>query len=446
MQLPPQFRADAADRVWSAGARLARFAAFESALAAAEAEAGAIPEAAAMAIARVCAAPLADPDAVFRDAGVAGNPAIPFVARLGEAVAAADPEAARFVHHGATSQDLIDSADQLALAELARAIEAALVAASAGLAALATRHASTPVAARTLLQQAAPITFGLKAATWRAGLESARRRLAGVRAGDLAVQLGGATGSGAVLGAKLPAVRSGLARRLGLADPGFCWHVVRDRVLAAGAALAGVTGAAAKLAGDVVLLMQPEIGEVFERAGPGRGGSSAMPHKRNPVDALVPVAALPAAAGHLAALAAAQAHEHERAAGAWHAEWLALPALSTLALAAAERARDLVAGLEIDAERMARNLELQRGLLASEALAAALAQRIGRADAHASVERLSRRAVAERASLAELAAADAGVAAALEPAVLAEVFGHGAAIVAATDETRRLLAAFPAGE
>ncbi|MBL8701901.1 MAG: 3-carboxy-cis,cis-muconate cycloisomerase [Alphaproteobacteria bacterium] len=439
MLIEPQFRSADADRIWRLDARLRRMLAFEAGLAAAQAKAGLIPEAAAARIAEACAAPCPGDDDAFRLAATAGNPAIPFVARLTAQVAAAAPEAAAHVHRGATSQDVIDTAMVLGLAEIAAALDTTLREAMRALAALASSHATTPIAARTLLQQATPITFGLKAAQWLAALDRARRGVAALRGDAFAVQLGGATGTLAGMGAAGPAIRAGLARRLGLADPGQCWHTIRDRVLAIGAAFAAVAGAAAKIAGDVELLMQSEVGELRERAEPGRGGSSAMPHKRNPVDPLVPVAILPVVGGLVAALATSQAHAHERAAGAWHAEWIVLPQLSALTLAAAERLAALVAGLEVDTARMAANLELHRGLLAAEALAAALAAKLGRADAHRLVEMLSARVRDGHGDLAALAAAEPAVVAAIDAESLRVVFAHAGPLASAAAEARRLI-------
>lgn len=436
MLTEPQFRSALGDRVWSGEARLARMAAFEAALAGAQAAAGLVPGAAAEVIDSVCAGTVADANTIYDAAREAGNPAIPFVNALTAAVGAVDGSAAGFVHYGATSQDLIDTAHMLALAEIADGLDDILAGVVADLRALALAHAETPMAARTLLQQAAPITFGLQAALWAVAVSRARARLGAVRREEMAVQLGGATGSLAVMSGRGAAIRADLGVRLGLADPGFCWHVVRDRVLGVAAALVGVVAAAAKVAGDVMLAMQSEVGELDSA---GRGGSSALPHKRNPVDSLLPAAALPVAAGHLAALAAAQAHPHQRAAGQWHAEWAVLPALSSLALAAGERLAELVAGLEVDSRRMAANLALTRGALAGEALAAALAGPLGRQAAHALVADLAARG----GDFAAAARAEAQISAQLDDSSLADILSHRRPLAAAAAEARRLVAALP---
>jgi 3-carboxy-cis,cis-muconate cycloisomerase len=452
MLLDPQFRTAETDALWSPAARLRRMLAFEGALALAQAELGLLDPGAAQAVAGLCADLQAtelqagdalDADALFAEAATAGNPAIPFVRALTRAAAARSPAAADAVHLGATSQDVLDTATMLALADALDLVRAELSAAADAAARLAARHADTPIAGRTLLQQATPVTFGYKAAVWAAALDRAAEGAA--RAGDqAAVQLGGAVGTLPAFGARGADLRAALARRLGLADPGLCWHVLRDRVFAAGTALALACGAAAKVARDVQLLMQAEVAEAAEGQAEGKGGSSAMPHKRNPVDTLVPVAAAQAASGLLAALAPSLAAEHERPAGAWHAEWLVLPQLSTLAHAAARAVRRALDGLEVDPAAMARNLDAHRGLLAAEALASALSPALGRARAKELVERLARRARDEGAHLRALAEAEDEIRAALPPAALDRVFSHADAVEAAAAEARRILAARPA--
>lgn len=439
MLIEPQFRSATADRIWSLDERLRRMLAFEAALASAQAECGLVPAGAATRIAEACAEPRAEDTAAYREAAEAGNPAIPFVKRLTAAVAARDDEAARFVHLGATSQDVIDTALVLGLGDVAAAAVASLSTTMQALRGLAETHRRTPIAARTLLQQATPITFGLKAAQWLAAVDRARQHLAGLQADAFAVQLGGATGTLSTLGIAGAAVRAGLARRLGLADPHLCWHAIRDRPLAIGAAFAAAAGSAAKIAGDVLLMMQSELGEMRERGGPNRGGSSAMPHKRNPVDALAPAAILPAVAGLLSTLVATQAQAHERAAGAWHAEWIVLPQLSALTLAAIERLDLLVAGLEVDTGRMAANLALHRGVLAAEPLAAALSPAIGRAAAHRLVEELSARALSQAVPFGDLVRATPVIARALEPTRIEAILAYAEPIDAAAAEVQRLL-------
>ena len=250
---------------------------------------------------------------------------MPLVRALGEAVAG---PAAAHVHRGATSQDVLDSAAMLVAHRALGPLLADLRAAAAAAAALAEAHRETPMAGRTLLQQALPMTFGLKAATWLVGLDEAGERLATVRSERLAVQLGGAAGTLAALGGDGIAVLGLLARELGLAEPVLPWHTTRTRPAELAGALGVAAGAIAKVATDVVLLAQTEVGEVREGVA-GRGGSSTLPHKRNPVAATCARACAMRAPGLVATLLGAMAHEHERAAGAWHAEWRPLADLLT---------------------------------------------------------------------------------------------------------------------
>jgi 3-carboxy-cis,cis-muconate cycloisomerase len=256
---------------------------------------------------------------------------------------------------------------------------------------------------RTLLQQAVPTTFGFKVAGWLAGLDRTAVRLAELRRHALAVQLGGPVGTLAALGERGPMVLQRLAEELGLPCPALAWHTSRERIAAIGAELGILTGQLGKIAGDVILCMQTEIGELIEAAAPGKGGSSAMPHKRNPVSSLFAVAASRHTPHLAGALIGCLAQEHERAAGGWHAEWSLLPQLFGHAHAALLALRETIAGLEVDEAAMARNLEATQGLVFAEALAGAIAPRAGRGEAHRLVESLCRRALAERRPLAELA-------------------------------------------
>jgi 3-carboxy-cis,cis-muconate cycloisomerase len=254
------------------------------------------------------------------------------------------------------------------------------------------------------------------------------------------VQLAGASGTLAVLTPDGPAVRAALARRLDLADPGANWQTTRDPMLTIASCLVGAMQTAAKIAGDIQLLAATEFGEVAEGLRAGGGGSSAMPHKRNPVDSLVPVAAVHVAGGLLSGLATAGVHEQERSPGRWHAEWTILPILSTLAIASADRLAALIADLSVDAPRMRANLDTLDGLLASEALASALAAELGRTEAKALSGELVKRVRAESRHLADIAASEPRVTAVLSPEALAAIFGYRDAIAAAAAEARRIVA------
>ena len=349
----------------------------ERGLAVAGATVGVVPPAAAEAIADACA----DADA-FRwdellDQGRAvGNPVEPLVRAVRLRVGA-DHEA--FVHFGATSQDVLDSAAMLVARQALAHVLGHVDAAAAACAALARDHRESPMAARTLLQQAVPTTFGLVAAGWLVALLDARGRLAELAENGLAVQLGGAAGTLAALGGNGMRIVEALARELDLAVPTLPWHTNRVRIAELGAALATAAGVCGKIGLDVVLLSQTEVAEVREAPG---GRSSAMPQKRNPVRATLARASARLAAAHASVLQEALVQEHERAAGAWHAEWEALCGALAYAGGAAAAAEESLAGLEVDAQRMRANLDASGGLVLAERIAIALAERMGRGAAH----------------------------------------------------------------
>jgi 3-carboxy-cis,cis-muconate cycloisomerase len=324
----------------------------EAALARAQAAAGVIPAAHADAIAAACRAERYDVAALGEQAADVGNPAAPLVRALRADVGG---EAAADVHRGATSQDIVDSAAMLVARRALEAILDDLGGAATAAARLASEHRATVMAGRTLLQQAVPVTFGLKAAGWLAALDDSAQRLRAVCDTRLAAQLGGAAGTLAALGDGALGVLARFAAELGLAEPVVPWHTARTRIADLAGALGGACGVIAKVAGDVVLLSQTEVGEV--REGGDRGGSSTMPHKRNPVAAISALAGARQAPGLVATLLAAMEHEHERAAGAWHAEWAPLRALLVATGSAAAWLRDCLANLEVDPGRMRANLD-----------------------------------------------------------------------------------------
>ncbi|WP_461033800.1 3-carboxy-cis,cis-muconate cycloisomerase [Streptomyces mayteni] len=368
----------------------------EAALARAQAARGLIPAEAAEAITAAARVGSFDVRELALRARASGNPVIPLVAEL---TRRAGTDA---VHRGATSQDILDTAAMLVAARARRSILADLDRAAAGLAALAAAHRDTPMAARTLTQHAVPTTFGLKAAGWLGQLTGARGRLAGL---PLPAQLGGAAGtlasftelSPAEADAGLPLLHD-YARELGLAEPALPWHALRAPVAELGAALALVTGALGKIAADVLVLARTEIGELVERAG---GGSSAMPHKSNPVLATLIAAAARQAPALAAVLLGALAAEDERPAGAWHAEWQPLRELLRLAGGAAANAAELVERLTVRPDRMRENLRLTGGLLVSERLALALTPELGRDAARRLLRDATRRVTEEGTTLAE---------------------------------------------
>ncbi len=276
----------------------------------------------------------------------------------------------------------------------------------AAAAGLAERHRQTPMMGRTLLQQALPITFGLKAAHWLALVSRLARRLHRLRSESLFVQYGGAVGSLAVLGDDGLPVMQCLAEELGLQVPDLPWHTERDGIAEIASAVGVVAGAMSKIAGDVLLLAQTEVGEVSEASVPGKGGSSAMPHKRNPVDATFAVASARLALGGVPIILNAMANEHERAAGGWQTEWSVLPDLFSHTAGAVERVRSVLDGLVVDPARMQANMELTGGLMMAEPLTTALAASIGRPAAFRLVEAVTRSASDARQSLRDAALAD----------------------------------------
>jgi 3-carboxy-cis,cis-muconate cycloisomerase len=331
---------------------------FEAALATAQAAEGLIPEADATAIAAACRSLAPDIAVLAEEAAHAGTLAIPLVARLRAALNDTHPEAAAAVHRGATSQDLADTALMLQ----ARAAMALLVAETTrletALATLSERHAATPALGRTLLQGALPITFGLKTAGWLTGIHAARTRLQREAEAALLLQLGGAVGTLVGMGGgETPlAVAQRLADALGLGLPVTPWHTRREAIAGLGAALAILTGATGKIARDIALLAQNEVAEAFEPRLPGRGGSSAMAHKRNPTGCQVALSAALRTPGLAGTLLAGLAQEHERGLGGWQAEGPVLADLFILGHGAVVAMADVVEGLEVDTAAMARNL------------------------------------------------------------------------------------------
>jgi 3-carboxy-cis,cis-muconate cycloisomerase len=378
---------------------------FERALAEAEGEAGVIPAEAARVIAAACAEPGVAPEALAREGKRSGSLAVPLVKALTERVARLDARAAAFAHYGSTSQDVLDTALVLCLKPCLAEADRVLATAVDRLAGHARRHAGVVMLGRTLLQPATPITAGLKVARWAAALHRGRLRLGEARDRALCIQLGGAVGTLDALGGRRDDVRRGLARGLGLGET-RAWHDQRDELLRLMAELAIVTQTVGKIARDVALLSQAEVGEMLESAPvKGVGGSSAMPHKRNPVACLQALAAAARVPGLMATLLGGALGEHERALGGWQAELVTIPALLDAAGGALEALERIAAGLVVNPERMRANLDALQGLVFSERLARALAADTDRATALALVEDWSGLAVAERRHLRDVALA-----------------------------------------
>lgn len=420
--LSPLFSSAAMREILSDGARLNRMLRAESALAAAEAAVGVIPKGAVKPIADACHARFYDIAALGLAAVSAGNLAIPLVKALTAEVAKKDAEAARYVHWGATSQDIIDTALVLELRAVIDDLVTELDRAIPAFTTLAEKHRHTPTVGRTWLQQALPMPFGLKIAGYASALTRARAGLRRVRNEALVLQFGGATGTLAALGDRGIDVAIAFAKELDLPLPDGPWHTHRDRLGEVASALAILAGTCGKIARDVALLMQTEVGEAFEPAGEGRGGSSTMPHKRNPVAAAAGLACAAIAPQLCATILAAQVQEHERAAGAWAAEWPTFPALALVTSGALNAVVDIAEGLDVDAERMRANLDITGGQIMAEAVAFKLAGTIGKSDAHKLVEAASKRAHAENITLREALAAEPRVTAVIPAGELFKLF------------------------
>nr|WP_269203777.1 3-carboxy-cis,cis-muconate cycloisomerase [Pseudomonas mendocina] len=391
---------------------------FEAALARAEARVGLIPAEAVAPIEAACKAELYDYPALAQAIATAGNSAIPLVKALGKRIAASNPEAERYVHLGATSQDAMDSGLVLQLRAAIGLLESDLAKLADALAAQAERHIDTPLAGRTWLQQATPVTLGMKLAGVLGAVTRHRQRLSELKPRLLSLQFGGASGSLAALGEAGWSVSGALAQELELTLPEQPWHTQRDRLVEFASLLGMIAGSLGKLGRDLSLLMQTEAGEVFEPSAPGKGGSSTMPHKRNPVSAAVLIGAATRAPGLVATMFSAMPQEHERSLGLWHAEWDTLPELCCLVSGALQQALLVVPGLEVDAARMRANLELTQGLVLAEAVSIALAQKIGRDAAHHLIEQCCKQAVREVAHLRAVLGANAEVSAQLSAAEL----------------------------
>ncbi|RON20106.1 3-carboxy-cis,cis-muconate cycloisomerase [Pseudomonas brassicacearum] len=372
---------------------------FEAALARAEARVGLIPQTAVASIEAACQAGHYDFAALGEAIATAGNSAIPLVKALGKQIAASDAEAERYVHLGATSQDVMDTGLVLQLRQALALIESDLAQLGDTLATQAKRYVATPLAGRTWLQHATPVTLGMKIAGWLGAVTRSRQRLQELKPRLLVLQFGGASGTLAALGAQAMPIAEALAGELQLSLPDQPWHTQRDRLVEFGSVLGLIAGSLGKLGRDISLLMQTEAGEVFEPSAPGKGGSSTMPHKRNPVGAAVLIGAATRVPGLLSTLFSAMPQEHERSLGLWHAEWETLPEICCLVSGSLKQALLVAQGLEVDAARMARNLDLTQGLVLAEAVSIVLAQRVGRDTAHHLLERCCKRAVAEQRHL-----------------------------------------------
>jgi 3-carboxy-cis,cis-muconate cycloisomerase len=378
----------------------------EAALARAEAELGLVPQEVAEAITKAARVENLRTERIAEGTRETGVPVPALVSELGRA---AGEEAARYIHLGATTQDILDTALVLQVRRALEYLRRDLIALARTLASRASEYRDTPMAGRTHMQQAVPITFGLKCAVWVSPLAAHVERLDQAARRTLIVQFGGAAGTLAALGANGVAVAEALARELGLSVPDLPWHTARDTVVEIVAVLGLVCGSLSKFAVDVALLMQTEVAEAFEPHTEGRGGSSTMPQKRNPVAAEYIIAAARGVHALVPLMLTAMTQDHERATGPWQSEALALPQCFVLCAGALAHALAIARGMTIDAARMRRNLELGGGLIMAEAVATGLGPVMGRAAAHHALQRVSDRVIAEGKTLGEALRDDAEV-------------------------------------
>jgi 3-carboxy-cis,cis-muconate cycloisomerase len=433
------FSTDEMRRIYSDHGRLRGMLAFAAALARAEARVGVIPEPAATAINARCRAELFDVEALSREAALAGNVAIPLVQALTASVAQSDPDAAHYVHWGATSQDVIDTGAVLQLRDALALVEADLARLAEAYTQLAIAHKATVMAGRTWMQQGAPITFGFKVAGWLSAVKRHQERLREIRSRVLVVQFGGAVGTLAALGSQGFAVAEALAEELQLALPDISWHTQRDRVVEVAATLGLITGTLGKIARDLALLAQTEVGEVAEPVTSGRGGSSTMPQKRNPVGSAVALAAAQHVPGLVATMLAAMPQEYERGLGGWQAEWETLPEIFLLTAGSLRQMALVAEGIEIDAERMRANLDITNGLIFAEAVSMALASHIGKQRAHALVRQACARATEHHRHLHDVLAEDVNVTTYLSAEDLSQAFDPQQAIGLAEQFVERVV-------
>ena len=389
-------------RIWSDENRTAKYLDVERALAKVQGALGVIPQEAADEIVRNCELSQIDWDQLKARTEQIGYPIIAVVNQIN---AACKDRLGEYCHWGATTQDITDTATVLQMREGLALVERDLADISASLAALARKYRDTPIIGRSNLQQATPITFGYKMASILAGIERHRERLAQLKPRVLMGEFGGASGTLSSLATGAMETQAGLMKELGLAQPLISWHTVRDTIAEVGAFLAIVGGSLGKIAMDVKLLMQTEVAEVFEPYAPGRGSSSTMPQKRNPISCLYIHANISVVRQHAAALMDAMVADHERSTGPWEIEWVVLPEIFCLLSGALKQTRFILAGLEVDAARMRANIDMTNGLVMSEAVMMGLGPYIGREYAHDLVYDLCRIAIRDNRQLIDVLAA-----------------------------------------
>jgi len=425
-------------RIFADENRIQKYLDIEAALARAQARLGIIPQSACDEILRHCSIAEYDFGKLKTETERIGYPVLPVVQQL---VALCQNGLGEWCHWGATTQDITDTATVLQIGEALNLVEADLVAISDALAALAKRHRDTPMAGRSNLQQAVPITFGYKVATYLAAFERHLQRLKELRPRVLVGEFGGAAGTLASLGSRGLEVQAALVQELGLGQPEIAWHTVRDRIAEVGCFLGLVTGSCGKIALDVKLMMQTEVEEAYEPFHQGRGSSSTMPQKRNPISSVYITATTALVRQHVAALLDAMVEDHERATGPWEIEWIAIPEIFCLAAGTLGQTRLMVSGLQVDEKRMRANLDITRGLIMSEAVMMGLGPHIGRQYAHDLVYDICRQVIATGRPLVDLLAENKEVARHLDRAALEKLCDPANYLGQAGEMVDRVLAA-----
>ena len=359
---------------------------FEAALASAQAQHGVIPVAAAQTISHACKSENINLQKLIPELALGGNANIPLIQQLTAFVKKKDPEAAKYVHIGATSQDVIDTAIALQTRDALRLMSTSIDELIVQLTTLAKAHKSTLMIGRSFMQQARPITFGYKVATWLDGVLRSKQRIHRILHESAVLSFGGAVGTLAGMHDQGMAIAKSMAEALGLQNPSIPSHTQRDRQAEVAATLGILVGTLSKIAKDVSLLMQTEIGEVFESSIPGKGGSSAMPHKRNPVTSIAILSIATRTPALVSTMLSCMTQDHERATGPWHAEWETIAQLIQLTAGALRQSLILTNGLEVDKDKMLQNINATNGLIFAENIVTVLADTLGKAEAHHLIE------------------------------------------------------------
>jgi len=412
------FSSDAMRHVWSDENRTAKYVEIEKALAIVQGRLGIIPKEAAAEIVRNCDFAKIDMEKLRVQTERIGYPILGVVSQIN---ALCRDKLGEYCHWGATTQDITDTATVMQIREGLAIVDADLKAISAALAKLARQYRDTPIVGRSNLQQAIPVTFGYKMATILAAVERHRERLEQLRPRVLVGEFGGACGTLASIEKGAMETQAGLMAELGLGQPIIAWHTVRDNIAEVGCFLGLVGGTLGKVSMDVKLLMQTEVAEVYEPFAHGRGSSSTMPQKRNPISSLYIHAAVAVVRQHAASLMEAMVADHERSTGPWEIEWIVLPEAFCLMAGALKQTRYVLEGLEVDVAKMRSNIDLTNGLVMSEAVMMGLGRALGRETAHDLVYDICRDAIKQNKPLLDLLAANAEISKHLDRAALAKL-------------------------